>query len=1170
MKLKKLEIKNIASFQNAIIDFDNIPLRDADLVLINGETGSGKSTMLDAICLALYANTPRLRNSGNQVDREDMPGGISFNDPRRLLRTNTGCGCVKLTFEADGKDWLAEWGVRRARDKAAGALQKKIWTLTNLSSNRVISKDDEIRAAISRLIGLDFTQFCRTTMLSQGEFAAFLKSKPEDKAEILQKITGVDRFQRIGMKIYAITSDKSKVLAEIESQKKALESEAMTPARRQSLEEEMRVHEQNSKEAEAAKERLQSAKTWADDVAKVSFRLTKARKDLAQAEAALKSEEVVDASELVSVYDSTGDVRTMIAAFAKSQKDEVEARKEINDLQSEFSTLSGALQTLHLNVSDSEKELNDVKRDIDEQAELKEIFDSVPVIEGECEKLAGWQKDVADNRKKLRDVEADVRDNILPEIKKLSDNLQDITKKKQDLLDKQQFRERDLEALDIPGKRKLKDALALERQRLAELSATVERLETCDGEITKLREDIAAADKIITNAEKQLVEDLHAVTAARSARDTQQKAFDAAQLAAGKSAQDIRASLHIGDVCPVCGQEIQHELKSDKILRNLARQAQMTLEELKQRYDDALKLHSEHQNTLKLKRKETAKHEEDIKRKSADRIGMEKILTEACALLNIQLADPNDIGVLKGLMIARNDELNGRIAELDKTLLKGDEITKEITGLRDTLTKCQTALDAANKAKDQAEKKKADADRNVSALRAAIQTTKGNIDASVARLEVIIGDKSVSGHDFHSEPVPFVRDLNKAASVYKLLLDKSARLAETIDNLTKVIGSCEGKRAAILDDIPQWKEILASARAKADFAKTEAGFDLLRSEVIAATAKLSKAHEDSRKLRADIDNFFQTHPEMDHKLVESVSRLSDQDVAKMRSMVQNTSNIADKCRSSFDAISAEYADLLATRPEWLIANDEDESLNTDADMIDIAGNDGVAMNPERIHVFELPDKIKEAEGVITESAKQLALIQKMFDDAAKHNENLEEILEKFNEASKEYSRWDQLNKLLGDAQGKRFSNIALSHLLDNLIHDANTYMAQLDDRYELDVVAGTFGIMVCDRYQGYMQRTANTLSGGETFLVSLALALALSNIGQLRGCDMLFIDEGFGSLSGGPLDKAINTLKDLHRQDGRRIGIISHISELREKIPTQLIVERTAGSPSTIRLLPEI
>jgi exonuclease SbcC len=140
-------------------------------------------------------------------------------------------------------------------------------------------------------------------------------------------------------------------------------------------------------------------------------------------------------------------------------------------------------------------------------------------------------------------------------------------------------------------------------------------------------------------------------------------------------------------------------------------------------------------------------------------------------------------------------------------------------------------------------------------------------------------------------------------------------------------------------------------------------------------------------------------------------------------------------------------------------------------------------------------------------------------------------------------------------------------VLNSLIRSANVYMRRLTDRYTLSVQPGTFIILVTDAYQGYVTRTANTISGGETFLVSLALALALSDLGTVSGIDTLFIDEGFGTLSGEPLQKAVETLRMLHSDHRRRVGIISHIAELRERIPVQIRVsqsDRTAASTLTV------
>jgi len=187
-----------------------------------------------------------------------------------------------------------------------------------------------------------------------------------------------------------------------------------------------------------------------------------------------------------------------------------------------------------------------------------------------------------------------------------------------------------------------------------------------------------------------------------------------------------------------------------------------------------------------------------------------------------------------------------------------------------------------------------------------------------------------------------------------------------------------------------------------------------------------------------------------------------------------------------------------------------------------------------------------------------------------NKERLRVLIEDAQTKKTEFMKWSRMNQLIGDATGSKFRKIAQSYVLSSLIHSANSYMKTLTDRYTLKVSPGTFVISIEDAYQGFASRAASTISGGESFLVSLSLALALSDIGQTLSVDTLFIDEGFGTLSGEPLQKAINTLRSLHTKAGRHVGIISHIEELREHIPVQIQVNQEGNSSSsTVRVVPE-
>jgi exonuclease SbcC len=160
-------------------------------------------------------------------------------------------------------------------------------------------------------------------------------------------------------------------------------------------------------------------------------------------------------------------------------------------------------------------------------------------------------------------------------------------------------------------------------------------------------------------------------------------------------------------------------------------------------------------------------------------------------------------------------------------------------------------------------------------------------------------------------------------------------------------------------------------------------------------------------------------------------------------------------------------------------------------------------------------------------------------------------------------KWDKLNTLIGDATGGKFRKIAQSYVLVNLINSANYHLKNLTDRYKLIVKPGTFLIELEDAYNGFTLRPATTISGGESFLVSLSLALALSDMGQHLSLDILFIDEGFGSLSKDVLQTAIETLGLLHKTLNKHVGVISHVEELQERIPVQIKVKQNGNTSSS-------
>lgn len=166
---------------------------------------------------------------------------------------------------------------------------------------------------------------------------------------------------------------------------------------------------------------------------------------------------------------------------------------------------------------------------------------------------------------------------------------------------------------------------------------------------------------------------------------------------------------------------------------------------------------------------------------------------------------------------------------------------------------------------------------------------------------------------------------------------------------------------------------------------------------------------------------------------------------------------------------------------------------------------------------------------------------------------------------KEYNQWYKLHQLFGSNDGKKFHNIAQSYVLRHLLTEANHYLYRLSNRYELECQPGLLTILIRDKEAGGVTRPTTTISGGEGFLISLSLALGLSSLSKKAlSVDTLFIDEGFGTLDSTYLSTVMDTLERLHQMGGKKIGIISHVESLKERLTTQIQVIKENNTTSRV------
>jgi exonuclease SbcC len=206
----------------------------------------------------------------------------------------------------------------------------------------------------------------------------------------------------------------------------------------------------------------------------------------------------------------------------------------------------------------------------------------------------------------------------------------------------------------------------------------------------------------------------------------------------------------------------------------------------------------------------------------------------------------------------------------------------------------------------------------------------------------------------------------------------------------------------------------------------------------------------------------------------------------------------------------------------------------------------------------------EKESLIAQTARITQILTDNEQLAQKH-QSIAQDIDKFR---KEYDRWKILADMIGSATGAEFNIFAQGLTLARLVFLANRFLEKLNPRYHIRRKPHSdLDLEIIDRYQADNVRSMKTLSGGETFLVSLALALGLSDLaGNKTRIDSLFIDEGFGTLDPQSLDIAITTLENL-QATGKMIGIISHVDTLKERITTQIQVTKQSSGVSKIEVI---
>lgn len=1153
MILQQLQIHNIASIEDATIDFEAQPLADSEVFLITGKTGAGKSTLLDAICLALYASTPRLENTSMQGEMRDNEKDIKIKDPVQLMRRNTGEAFVRLTFiGSNGVHYEAQWSVARARNKVTGKIQNKKWTLRNLDTDFTYAKDKEIREEIALAIGLDFKQFCRTTLLAQGEFTRFLNSKDDEKAEILEKITGVDAYSRIGAKIFEQTVEKKKIWED--SQQKIEGIQILNDEEIAQKNNQLQQLDEQSQQLKSTLEKEQKKLRWIQQEQDFRQRKEQAKEDLAHVKAIAESDETQQQEQTIALWNHTIEARAKMNEAASCAKTILQQEAQLQSLEQTFRQIQGAQsyelqqeQTIALSIRNIDDYLA-------QETPKVHLYENAQTLNTLIVSYLKNKKDAENNLQYANQIKKELSTQYQPILEKSKTMLEECQKAYNQQVINVQEAEAELEQLHLPQLRQQQESLKTLLNDIQTAKNLLELLHEEQNRHVLSQENLVQLQNSIQEKEKLLLVLKQESHDAEIRKNALQLAYEKQRESINKWAKSIRIKLQIGDTCPVCQQRIESTLPHEDNIDALVVEAEKLYKDAENEYNKILTS----QNAI----------DSDIKALKNSLANEQKVFAKCCESLAKATQKAQEAakkipeGENETQTLATLEKVSAQIAEAE---VKEKE-AKKLRTLRDQKLQEYEVLRNGMLA---AQQKVNDTQHRIELVEAQISLQTKDSEKAQNDIQTLIGEaeKLSWKNDWHTMLTEFGKEVEDGAITYKMNTEKQQKLAAELKQFE------EGNKnlAAVLDAIvklmPTWgtpsKEPLVLKRIPKVLTRASE----LQSQITAALQQISAAKEKEEDTKKWLKEFMEKKLEvlkefsekeqeilLDENLLLQLDTLQQCDIAEkteainsIKQQLVSKQTVWDELEKAYQLHTGEYEALF----------DEEEEMTEEEEMSEEESLD-----------TRISTCIASLEAQLSELGNQRGGIIRDLEIDRSNKAKVGSLLQESAQKKADFEKWSRLNQLLGDATGNKFRRIAQSYVLASLIHSANGYMRTLSDRYILKVVPGTFVISLEDAYQGYVSRAASTLSGGESFLVSLSLALALSDIGTQLSVDTLFIDEGFGTLSGEPLQHAVNTLRSLHSKSGRHVGIISHVEELKERIPVQIRVNQEGNnSSSTIEIV---
>lgn len=1211
MKILAIRLKNLASLAGPFeIDFTAEPLASAGLFAITGPTGAGKSTLLDALCLALFGAVPRLGDTG-QAKMPDADTDISIGDPRTLVRRGTGGGYAEVDFVGvNGRRYRARWEANRARDKASGKLQNSRQSLIDLDSDQLLaSQKTEYKTQLELALGLNFEQFTRAVLLAQSEFSAFLKANDNERSELLEKLTDTALYTQLGRRAF----DKAK---EAKDAHKHLQDQAtgvvpLAAEARAELDEQFDAAQQQFKAQQAQLKQLELQHTWLKELREWQDRQLSATEQLQRAQAEWDSlgPQRQDLSRLDQLapqrhhFARQAELDNLLTPLAAqihahlAQQAELQTRQEqaLQQQAAAHAALAEALKQqadaapLLLQAFAEHNTLAHLTKDLAKRTEDK-LQQETACTEGQA-LLKGLQDKHTHVAERLQRLAAELERSAV--LAPLSDAWSAYRDRLQQLmlignrLNKGQAELPQLEQRATRAAEKFaeqRDALDLLYQEAgAEPHAVAEQIQLLASLLQDNRKQQRAFEDLtrLWDSQQQLDQQARALTQKLADAQQQREQLNQAglqakaeltvaeqtltvtkqllerqRLARSASVEELREQLQDDQPCPVCGSNEHPYHQPEALLQSLGRHddseeaaAQTAVDTLKEKLTE---LRGE-VGGLIAQQKEFLQQQEQV---VSQQQGLKPSLDAhplAATLFNQDTAK-------------RSDWLTQQLSQLTQNIAQDEQRQGALLNLQQNAGRLQQQLQAAQDASQQARQLLVDQQRELSSDRERLDEEL-NAFASLLPADTLEGlrrepaatfmqlDQQVSqrleqlGHqrDELAEQQERQQAIEKEQTHQQHRQQQLDALLQQVAELAAQRQAAEEKLSALLGEHPSaehWQQQLDQAVAQSRQSETDANQQLqdTRDALIQLAADLKAQQERQQALQAEqqglatrLQAWRALHPELDDEGLARLLALDESHINALRQQLQHSEKAVEQAKV-----------LLQEREQRLAEHQALHNGNLEAEHLD---STLAALNQQ-----------------LAEGEKHCAELRARQSEDQRRQDANHALGEQIARAYDEWQRWARLNALIGSANGDTFRKIAQTYNLDLLVHHANVQLRQLVRRYRLKRGGSMLGLLVLDTEMGDELRSVHSLSGGETFLVSLALALGLASMASSTlKIESLFIDEGFGSLDPESLQLAMDALDGLQAQ-GRKVAVISHVQEMHERIPVQIQVKRQGNGLSTLEV----